>query len=113
MDKNVRVIGKGALIVGLILAVVAGLIQNIYQIPYLPFILIILGILVGLINIVEKNIVTMLLAIVALTVVGNATLNAIPGVNIYLVAILTNFLAFVGAAGFIIAIKAILQKSRI
>ena len=111
--NNATMMGKVALLIGLILAVIAGLIQEIYQIPYIALILVVLGLIVGMINIAEKNVVTLLLAIVALTVVGNATINVIPAVNIYLIAILTNFLAFVGAAGFVVALKAILQASKI
>ncbi len=111
--NNATMVGKVALLIGLILAVIAGLIQGIYQIPYIALILVVLGLIVGLINIAEKNVVTLLLAIVALTVVGNATINVIPAVNVYLIAILTNFLAFVGAAGFVVALKAILQASKI
>jgi len=111
--NNAAMVGKIALVIGLLLAVVGGLIQQTYQIPYAYLILVILGAIVGFINIAEKNVVTLLLGIVALTVVGNATLNVIPAVNMYLIAILTNFLAFIGAAGFIVALKAILQVSKI
>lgn len=111
--NNAVMIGKAALLIGLILAVVAGVIQETYEIPYTILILVVLGLIVGFINIAEKNVATLLLAIVALTVVGNATLNVIPAINTYLIAILTNFLAFVGAAGFVVALKAILQVSKV
>lgn len=111
--NNVAMMGKAALVIGLLFAVLAGLLQEVYEVPYTILILVILGLVVGMINIAEKNIVTLLLAIVTLTVVGNATLNVIPAINIYLIAMLTNFLAFMGAAGFVVALKAILQVSKV
>ena len=105
-------IGKASFIIGILLAVLAGVIPAVAGFAYTALILVVLGILVGLINITEKNVMKTLLAIIALVTVGAATLNVIPALDVYLVAILENFIAFVGAAGFVIALKAILETTK-
>ncbi|HUS48815.1 MAG TPA: hypothetical protein VMZ91_01510 [Candidatus Paceibacterota bacterium] len=106
------VIGKWAFIIGLIIAVIAGLVEGLYTIPYLTLILVILGLVVGFLNIAEKNVTKLLVAIIALMVVGSTTVLAIPAISGYLEAMLTNFVAFVGAAGLVVAIKAIVETSK-
>ena len=108
-----KLIGKWAFLIGLIIAVVAGLIQGVYTIPYAILILVILGLIVGFLNIAEKNVVKLLVAIIVLMGVGSMTLVAIPLIGeSYLNPILTNFVAFVGAAGLVVAIKAIVETSK-
>jgi len=107
-----ELIGKWAFLIGLIIAVIAGLIEGVYTIPYLALILVILGVIVGFLNIHEKNVIKLLVAIIALMGVGSMTVLAIPAVNIYLNAILKNFVAFVGAAGLVVAIKAVLETTK-
>lgn len=107
-----ELIGKWAFLIGLIIAMIAGLIDGVYTIPYLALILVILGVIVGFLNIHEKNVIKLLVAIIALMGVGSMTVLAIPAVNIYLDAILKNFVAFVGAAALVVSIKAILETSK-
>jgi hypothetical protein len=109
---NKLMIGRYAYIVGLLLAVVAGLVPAIAGYTYLALILVVLGLIVGFLNILEKNVVTLLLGLLALTIVGNATLSVIPAINIYLVAILQNIIIFAGAAAFVVAIKAVLTTTK-
>jgi hypothetical protein len=110
--NNSVMVGKYAFIIGILLAIIAGVIPSIAGYTYLPLILVVLGVIVGFLNIVEKNVTALLLGIVALIMVGGATVSVVPTINVYLQAILENFVAFVGAAGFIVAIKAILQTSK-
>lgn len=110
--KNNQVVGKAALLIGLLLAIVAGLIEGSYAIPYAGLILVVLGLVVGFMNITDKDVSKLLLAIIALMAVGGATIEVIPVFSVYLSAMLRNFLAFVGAAGFVVAIKAILEASK-
>jgi len=105
-------IGKWAFIIGLALAVIAGLIQGFYTISYLALILVILGLIVGFLNISEKDVTKLLIAIIALVSVGSATVLAIPAINTYLSAILSNFVAFAGAAGLVVAVKAIYETGK-
>lgn len=110
--NNLEAIGKWAFLIGLVLAVIAGLIQGIYTIPYLALILVILGLIVGFLNIAEKDTVKLLVAIIVLIAVGSATVLAIPGINAYLNAIIINIIAFAGAAGLIVAVKAIYETGK-
>jgi len=111
-----EVIGKWAFLVGLIVAVLAGLLEEVYTIPYVTLILVILGLIVGFLNIAERNTIKLLVAIIALMGVGSMTVLAINDlsaiITTYLQAILSNFVAFVGAAGLIVAIKAIVETSK-
>ncbi|MBD3246992.1 hypothetical protein GF378_00020 [Candidatus Pacearchaeota archaeon] len=105
-------IGKAAFVIGLVLAVVGGLLESVYVIPYTVLILVILGLLVGFMNIANKDNTRLLLAIVALIAVGASTVQAIPTLDVYLNAMLQNFVAFVGAAGFVVAIKEALATTK-
>jgi hypothetical protein len=110
--NSLEVIGKWAFIIGLILAIIAGLIQGIYQIPSLMLILVILGLIVGFLNIEEKDTVKLLVAIIALMGIGGLTISVIPVINTYLGAMLTNILVFASGAGLIIAIKAVIETAK-
>jgi hypothetical protein len=112
--KNLEVIGKWAFLIGLLLAVIAGLIEEagLYTVPQLALILVVLGLIVGLLNITEKNVVKLLVAIIALVTVGGAAVAAIPGINAYLTAMLANIIALAGAAGLVVAVKAIYETGK-
>lgn len=103
MKPDLTTIGHLALIVGIILAVIAGFIA----IPYLPVILCVLGLIVGFLNIKEKESTPFLIAVIALLVVGVAGLQ-LGGLTPITVSILNNFIAFVGSAGLIVALKQII-----
>ena len=108
--NNLGVVGKWAFIIGLALAIIAGIIPT--QIPNLALILILFGLVVGFLNIAEKDTVKLLVAIIALMAVGGITLAEIPMVQNYLVNILKNMLVFASAAGLVVAIKAIYETGR-
>lgn len=103
---NLTKIGYWSFIGGLILAVLAAFVQM----PYLAFILFLLGLVVGFLNIKERESITFLVAVIALLVIGVAILqNAQLGqVTPILKTILNNFIAFVAAAGLVVAIKQVL-----
>jgi len=107
-----EVIGKWAFIVGLILAVIAGLIEGAYTVPYLALVLVVLGVIVGFLNIHEKNVIKLLVALIVLIGVGSTTVLVIPAIGTYLDAILKNFIAFVGATALVVSIKAILETGK-
>ena len=109
-SNNLDVIGKWAFIIGLALAVIAGVIPT--TIPYLTLILVVLGLIVGFLNINEKDTVKLLIAIIALMAVGAITIAEIPMIDAYLGAILNNILILAGAAGLIVAIKAIYETGK-
>jgi hypothetical protein len=111
-SNNLGVLGKWAFIIGLLLTIVAGLVQGVYTIPSLALILVILGLIVGFLNIAERDTVKLLVAIIALMAVGSFTISVIPAISNYLEAILGNIVIFAGAAGLVVAIKAIVETSK-
>ena len=110
--NNLGMVGKWAFVIGLALVVIAGLIQDIYTIPSLALILVVLGLVVGFLNIAEKDTVKLLVAIIALMAVGSFTIAVIPAITGYLEAILQNIVIFSGAAGLVVAIKAIVETTK-
>jgi len=102
-NMNLTTIGRWALIIGIILAVLAGF----TEVPSLAIILFVLGLIVGFLNIQERESTPFLIGVIALMVIGLSGLrlgNLTPTV----ISILENFLAFVSAAGLIVALKQVL-----
>jgi|SRR3989338_1050201 len=110
MEKWAKVakIGNWAFIIGVLLAIIAAFVT----IPYGAGILIILGLIVGLLNIVTKEIVPFLLATIALTTVGAAGLAAIPTAGTYIAGMLQNIFAFVAPAALVVALKAVYSLAK-
>ena len=96
-------IGHWAFLGGIILAILAGF----TAIPYLAIVLFVLGLIVGFLNIKEKESSPFLIATIALLVIGVAglQLGQLTGV---ITSILNNFIVFMAAAGLVVAIKQIL-----
>lgn len=108
-----ELIGKWAFLIGLIIAVIAGFITGYTEIILL--VLFILGLIVGFMNIKDKDHIKFLLASVALLALGVSSISALSilaVVSIYLNAILGNFISFVSAAALVVSIKAILETSK-
>jgi hypothetical protein len=109
-----ELIGKWAFLIGLIIAVIASFISGYTTIVLL--ILFILGLVVGFLNIVEKNTIKFLVAVSSLLILGVAsisTLSILGIISSYINAILGNFIAFVSAAALVVAIKSIVETSKI
>jgi len=96
-------IGGWAFIIGLVIAVLAGLIE----LGWAPTALVLLGLVVGLLNIGDKEVTGFLIAAIALLLAGTAGLGAIPAVGGFVTAMLTNLIAFVAPAVVIVAVKEI------
>lgn len=96
-------IGHWALIIGIILAVLAGF----AAIPALPVTLFVLGLIVGLLNIKEKESTSFLVAVIALLLIGVAGLQ-LGGLTPIVASILSNLIAFLVAAGLIVALKQVI-----
>lgn len=103
--------GRLCFLGGIILAIASGF----FEIPHLAVILLLLGLLVGILNVQEKETTAFLTAVVALTIVGIGGLQAFATVEVagmnagsvteLFTAILQNFTAFVAAAGFVVALR--------
>jgi hypothetical protein len=108
MEKKVKMklatVGKWAFIVGLVLAILAGL---FFQVAWLVWVLAILGVIVGILYITTEETQSFLLAAVAITLSATA-LNTIPLIGEFLKNILGFVAAFVAGAMLIVGLKAII-----
>ena len=105
---NTAKIGKWAFIGGLVVAVLAGL---FFQPGWAVWVLAILGVIVGLLNVTAEDTRTFLLASIALTLSATA-LNTLPVVGTALSFILPFVVAFVAGATIVIALKELFQTAR-
>ena len=101
-------IGKWAFIIGLVLAVLAGL---FFQPGWAIWVLAILGVIVGLLNVTAEDTRGFLLASIALTLSATA-LNLIPVVGTALSFVLPFVVAFVAGAAIVVALKELFQTAR-
>lgn len=108
-----ELLGKWAFLIGLIIAVIAGFISGYTEAILL--ILFILGLVVGFLNIKDKDLLKFLVAAIALLALGVSSISALSILSIvstYVNLILGNFIAFVSAAALVVSIKAILETSK-
>ncbi|MBU0952834.1 MAG: hypothetical protein KKA90_00185 [Nanoarchaeota archaeon] len=94
-------IGRVAFIIGLVISVVAGF-ANLGELA-IPA-LVILGIIVGLLNVSGEEVLTFLLATIALMLVG-FTVGEIPYIGAVASTMLNHFVAFVAGAGLLVALR--------
>jgi len=102
-------LGHWAFIVGVLIAVIAGLVPA-WQTATVTWILVILGLVVGLMNITAKETVEFLVATIALMLIGSA--GAIPALGTIILSILANIVAFVAPAALVVALKAVYELAR-
>jgi hypothetical protein len=105
---NTATIGKWAFIVGLVIAVLAGL---FFQPAWAIWVLAILGVIVGLLNVTAEDTRGFLLAAIALTLSATA-LNTIPLVGTAFSLVLPFVVAFVAGATIVVALKELFQTAR-
>jgi hypothetical protein len=105
---NTTQIGKWAFIAGLVIAVLAGL---LFQPGWAIWVLAILGVIVGLLNVTVEDKQGFLLASIALTLSATA-LNTVPIVGAALSYILPFVVAFVAGATIVIALVELFQTAR-
>ena len=105
-------VGKWAFILGIILAVLVGFVA----VPYTALILMVLGLIVGFLNVEGNESDKYLIAAIALLVIGIGGVQAMTtlGVTVYdwVQSIMSNFIAFVGASALVVAIKAIVKLGK-
>ena len=105
--------GQWSFIGGVLIAIIIGLFSG--NIPvnvqgWLILLLVVLGLIVGLLNVTEKETTPFLVASAALLITGIATkesLNLIPVIGGYLQAVVQNIAVFVTPAAIVVALKAI------
>ncbi len=115
--KSVTLLGGFAFLSGAAIAVVIGVINPEHASTLLSSLLILLGLVVGFLNITTKERQAFLFATVSLVVVsffGGAVLGDVAVIGSYLEAILRAILTFVIPATLVVAIKAVysLEETR-
>ena len=105
-------IGSWSFIVGLIVAVLVGLFAEASGL--MVTILVILGLIVGFLNVTDKEVHGFLMASVALLLAGSAggLLSSIPAIGSILGNILNNFVVFVAPAAVVVAVKEIYNLAK-
>ena len=101
-------IGKWAFIIGLVIAVLAGL---LFQPGWAIWVLAILGVIVGLLNVTAEETQSFLLAAIAFALSATA-LNTIPFVGGIVGNILGYVAAFVAGAVIVVALKTLVVTAR-
>ena len=105
---NTVMIGKWSFIIGLVVAVLAGL---FFQPAWAIWVLAVLGVFVGYLNVTAEDTRGFLLAAIALTLSATA-LNAIPIVGTAFSLVLPFVVAFVAGATVVVALKELFQTAR-
>ena len=106
-------IGEWAFIIGAVVAIVIGVFSNNLKGTrigdWLPLVLVFLGLIVGLLNVTEKETTPFLVAAAALLVTGlvGETLTTIPQIGGYLEGIVKQIGVFVAPAAIVVALKSI------
>lgn len=101
-------VGRWAFIIGLIVSVLLGFVTFTYA----SLVLVVLGLIVGFLNVSEKEAKMYLIAVTALMVVGISGLQALSvlgSVYTWVQTVLTSFVTFAAAAAVVVAIKALFE----
>jgi hypothetical protein len=104
MDK----IGKGAFILGLVLAFLASLLP---EQMWTLWVLAVLGLVVGLLNVASKESQSFLLAAIGLVLCARS-LETIPYVGEFATGIIANVVAFVASAVLVVAVKTVVETAK-
>lgn len=120
LSADTGTIGYVAFLLGVFIAILAGLFAAAGILTPMEDIVIlsltVLGLIAGLLNLMDKDPVTFLIAVIALSVVGSAAgdIKLIPGEISTAIGCIFDYLgAFVYPAGIIVALKAIWDMSKI
>ena len=101
-------VGKWAFIVGLVLAVVMG---YIFQAEWVIWVLAVLGVIVGLLNVTREDTERFLLAAIAFGLSATA-LSTVPVLGFQITNALGYVAAFVAGAMVVVALKVLFQTAR-
>ena len=101
-------LGKCSFIVGLVIAVAGGL---GFEQAWFGWILAVLGLIVGFLNVSNKESQTFLLAAIALIVSANAV-GAIPYIGESMTRIIANLVLFLGGAVLVVTVKSLFAVAR-
>ncbi len=111
-ETEMKMIGKSVFFLGAIVALLLGLFTGLVPTVYTVTILVILGTIVGFLNIKEKETNSFLIAFIALMLAGLVNLGMVPYIGVYLRAILSNIVIFIAPAAIIIGLKHIYTEAK-
>ncbi|QQR93189.1 MAG: hypothetical protein IPJ89_01735 [Candidatus Iainarchaeum archaeon] len=103
-------IGSWAFIIGVVIAIIlgvlgAGVFGGVAQ--WIPLLFVVLGIIIGLLNIKDKEMTHFLVAVIALLAVGSVQWSLVPVVGSWLGPIFAGIATLMAPAAVIVAIKAV------
>lgn len=121
MSRNMSV-GEYAFLGGVVLAALAGLLSN-YLVEWagmIALLLLVLGLIVGFMNVSEKEATPFLVAVIALSLAGQANfgvINTIPGLTTLALGTLVNNIlgliaVFAAPAAVLVALKSVMSIAR-
>ena len=103
-------VGGWAFILGVVIAIVAGLASGALDAAtagYVTLALVVLGLIVGFLNIGDKEVNDFLIAAITVVLLGTANLGVIPAIGLFLASMVLNVAAFVAPAALVVALKAV------
>lgn len=101
-------IGHYSFIAGLIIAIIVGLIPSLRG-DVSIWIMVVLGVIVGLLNIQAKEVNSFLIAAISLIIASSASALSLATIWIGLTSILSNVIIFIAPAAIIVSIKAVVD----
>ena len=107
---NWKRFGHYAFIVGILLGIALALVTEVPERPVVVT-LVILGLVVGLLNITAKETTEFLIAALVLMVSASTTVLILGEIHAVLIAMWRNVLTFIGPAAIVVAIKAVLEMA--
>lgn len=111
--NNLALVGRWVFIIGLLVAIIAAF-TDLYT-NQIILALFILGLIVGLLNISERDSTTFLIAIIGLGVSAGSVvaISLINGqISQYINGILGNLISFISAAALVVSLKLVYQTSK-
>lgn len=103
-----HLIGKWAFIVGIVLCLILAFVT---QVAWIYWVLAILGLVVGFLNITAEETRGFLLAAIGLVLSATAV-QAIPLIGVLVTRIMANVVAFIAAAVLVVALKALFETAK-
>jgi hypothetical protein len=103
-----QALGKWAFIIGILLAVIAAFLT---QVSWIYWVLAVLGLVVGFLNITAEETRGFLLAAIALILSATAV-QGIPLIGQAVTQVMANIVAFIAAAVLVVALKALFETAK-
>lgn len=109
--------GKWAFLLGVLVSLFSAVLTGFLSAASIVSILFVLGLLVGLLNVSRENSVTFLMGAVVLLILGVGGVSTLSQIALlgmaaeYVTTALGSFIAFVGAAALVVAVRAILDTN--